>query len=185
VFIFGCNSSFIVTDELLEWILMHETIFYRNHLLWDRQITTTVWTSLKKPVCIVTDGSPPVTGTKNEWSHGGKINISHCVMQQEVLCGKIKRLVDIWKTVVSYVNFVYTWWFYHGHFASFLCNIGNEYEDLPYYNEIQWLSCHRTWKACYDTISEIVIILEMKCVGNTKVRNRGKMWHFWLILWST
>jgi len=30
-------------------------------------------------------------------------------MQQEVLCGKIKRLVDIWKTVVSYVNFVYTW----------------------------------------------------------------------------
>jgi len=88
----------------------------------------------KKPVCIVTDGSLPVTRTKNEWNHGGKINTSHCVMQQEVLCGKVKRVVDIWKTVVSYVNFVYTWWFYHGHFASIPLNIDNEYEDLPYYN---------------------------------------------------
>jgi len=61
---------------------------------------------LKKPVCIVTDGSPPMTRIKNEWNHGGKINTSHCVMQQQVLCGKIKRLVDIWKTVVSYVKFV-------------------------------------------------------------------------------
>lgn len=49
---------------------------------------------LKKPVCIVTDGSPPATGTKKERNHG-KINTSSCVMQQEVLCGKIKRLVDI------------------------------------------------------------------------------------------
>lgn len=61
---------------------------------------------------------------------------------------------------------------------AFCLNIDSEYEDLPYYNEIQWLSCHRTWKACYDLISEIVIILEMNHVGNTKVRNGGTMWLF-------
>jgi hypothetical protein len=141
---FCCSSNFIITDEHLEWIPMHETPTVETIFCETDKLLQQYALPFKKPVCIVTDGFLPVMGTDNEWNHGGKINTFHCVMQQAVLCGKIIRLEDIWKTAVSVVNFVYAWWFYHGHFASFLLNIENEYEDLPYYNEIHWLSYHRT-----------------------------------------
>jgi hypothetical protein len=54
----------------------------------------------------------------------------------------------------------------HGQIASVL-NIDDEYEDLAY------LSCHRTWKECYDLMSEIVMILVMK---QHVVKTSSKWW---------
>lgn len=61
------TAIFFITEELLEWIPMHETvtgedIFYEIGKLLQRYALP-----LKKPVCIVTDGSPPGIGIKNEW----------------------------------------------------------------------------------------------------------------------
>lgn len=54
---------------------------------------------------------------------------------------------------MSVVNFVKTGDFFNGQIASFLLNIDNEH-DLPYFNEIQCLSCHRTWEAYYGLMIE-------------------------------
>jgi hypothetical protein len=52
-------------------------------------------------------------------------------------------------------------------YASIL-SIDHEYEDLPHYIQIHWLSCHKALKAFYDVICEIIVFLEMK----QHVRNR-------------
>jgi hypothetical protein len=47
-------------------------------------------------------------------------------------------------------------------FASLLCDLVCDYEDLLYYTEICWIFCHNVLRSFFDLRSEAIFFLEMK-----------------------
>jgi hypothetical protein len=102
VFIFCCKSNFIITDEFLEWIPMHETIIVETFCC-EKDYYNSMNIHLSNLCALwLVDLRLLQVPRKNEIM----VIKSNCVMQQEVLCSKIISLVDIWKPVVLIVNFV-------------------------------------------------------------------------------
>jgi hypothetical protein len=168
VFIRGCNSNFEITEELLELLPMHGTTTGKDLFEEIENLLNKYELPLKKLVSLVTDGAPAMTGTKkgvvgrlNE-KLDGKIENFHCIIHQEVLCGKTINLDHILKRVVSIVNFIRARGLNHRQFASLLADMDSEHEDLPYYTEIRWLSCHKVLKRFHDLRNEIITFLKMK-----------------------
>ena len=69
---------------------------------------------------------------------------------------------DVLKTVCKTVNFIRSRGLYHRQFAQLLQDVDSEFEGLPYYTEVRWLSCHNVLKRFYLLLEEIILFLEMK-----------------------
>ncbi|XP_065658813.1 general transcription factor II-I repeat domain-containing protein 2-like [Hydra vulgaris] len=94
VFIRGCSFKYDITEELLELIPMHSTTTGADLFLEIEKILDKYKHLITKFVPMVTDGAPAKSGLKkglvgklNE-KIGKKINNFHCIIHQEVLCGK-------------------------------------------------------------------------------------------------
>ncbi|XP_065658787.1 general transcription factor II-I repeat domain-containing protein 2-like [Hydra vulgaris] len=94
VFIRGCSFKYDITGELLELISMHSTTTSADIFLEIEKILDKYKHPITKFVSMVTDEAPAKSGLKkglvrklNE-KIGKKINNFHCIIRQEVLCGK-------------------------------------------------------------------------------------------------
>ncbi|XP_065662992.1 general transcription factor II-I repeat domain-containing protein 2-like [Hydra vulgaris] len=175
VFIRGCNFKYEITEELLELIPMHGTTTGADIFLEIEKTLDKYEFPITKLVSIVTDGAPAMIGLKkglvsklNE-KIGKKINNFHCIIHQEVLCGKTIDLDYVIKRIASVVNFIRARRLNHRQFASLLNENDSEYEDLPYYTEVRWLSCHKVLKAFNHLKTEI--FLETKGQDISDIKN--------------
>ncbi|XP_065654957.1 general transcription factor II-I repeat domain-containing protein 2-like [Hydra vulgaris] len=177
VFIRGCNFKTEITEELLELIPMHGTTAGADIILEIEKILDKYKLQITKLVSIVTDGASAMIGSKkglvgklNE-KIGKKINNFLCIIHQEVLCGKIVDLDYVIKRIASVVNFIRARRQNHCQFALLLNKNDSEYEKLPYYTEVRWLSCHKVLKAFNHLKTEIFQFLETKEQDISDIKN--------------
>ncbi|XP_065658975.1 general transcription factor II-I repeat domain-containing protein 2-like [Hydra vulgaris] len=155
VFIRGCNFKYEITEELLELIPMHGTTTGADIFLEIEKTLDKYELPITKLVSIVTDGAPAMIGLKK-----GLV---------EVLCGKTIDLGYVIKRIASVINFIRAKGLNHRQFASLLNENDSEYEDLPYYTEVRWLSCHKVLKAFNHLKTEI--LLETKGQDISDIKN--------------
>ncbi|XP_065658560.1 general transcription factor II-I repeat domain-containing protein 2-like [Hydra vulgaris] len=107
VFIRGCNFKYEITKELLELILMHGTTTDAEIILEIEKLLGKYKLPITKLVSMVIDGTPAMIGSKKGFvgklneKIGKKINNFHCIIHQEVLCGKT---VDLDYTQVRWLS---------------------------------------------------------------------------------
>ena len=107
--------------------------------------------SWKKLAGITTDGAPAMMGEENgaaalikkffHRDHSKQDVLSvHCIIHQEVLCGKAMKMTHVMDTVVKIVNEIRSKGLKHRQFQAFLEELDTEYRDLLYHCEVRWLS---------------------------------------------
>lgn len=67
----------------------------------------------------------------------------HCIIHQQVLCGKDLNISCILKPVKSAVNSLRGQALNHRHFLASLEEIDSDFCDLPYHIPGRWLSCNK------------------------------------------
>ncbi|PNF30094.1 hypothetical protein B7P43_G03134 [Cryptotermes secundus] len=127
----------------------------------------------KNNTTTATDGAPSTTGKQNgivaklmakqkEVCPSCKFHHVHCIIHQEVLCSKIIKTNHVLQFVKKVVNFIRSRGLNQRQFSSLLSDIGCEFESLPYYAEVRWLSCYSVLKRFWLLREEIKSFLEMK-----------------------
>ncbi|XP_065673969.1 general transcription factor II-I repeat domain-containing protein 2B-like [Hydra vulgaris] len=81
---------------------------------------------------------------------------------------EIEKILD---KVASVVNFIRARGLNNHQFASLLNENDSEYEDLLYYTEVRWLSCHKVLKAFNHLKTEIFQFLEVKGQDISDIKN--------------
>lgn len=168
VFIRACDTDLIITEELLDIISLKNTttgedIFNEVYGLLEKYNLP-----LSKLVCVATDGAPSMTGKQNgfvaklmakqkEVCPSSKFHHIHCIIHQEVLCSKVINMNHVLQFVKKAVNFIRSRGLNQRQFSSLLSDIGCEFESLPYYAEVRWLSCYSVLKRFWLLREEIKI----------------------------
>ncbi|XP_065650666.1 general transcription factor II-I repeat domain-containing protein 2-like [Hydra vulgaris] len=188
VFIRGYNFKYEITEELLELIPMHGTTTGADIFLEIEKTLDKYELPITKLVSIVTDGAPTMIGLKKDLVRklnekiGKKINNFHCIIHQEVLCGKTIDLDYVIKRIASVVNFIRARGLNHRQFASLLNEIDSEYEDLPYYTE--FLQDLAFLVDITKHLNELNIILQGKNKLVTTIFDYVRAFQTKLLLWE-
>lgn len=174
LFLRACDDDLKVTEEFLELIPIHGTTTGEdiNDAVWS--ILDKYKLPLNKLVAVTTDGAPAMTGKvkgfvsrleaklKDKYPEKLKLQSFHCIIHQQVLCSKILKMDNVLKTISKSVNFIRSRGLNHRQFCLLLQDLESEFEGLPYYTEVRWLSCHNVLKRFYLLLEEIILFLEMK-----------------------
>lgn len=74
--------------------------------------------------------------------HGHQIKHIHCVVHQEVLCGKICDIPETMKSLIAIINKIRGGHnaLTHRQFKSFLDELDANYKDLLMHTDVRWLS---------------------------------------------
>ena len=153
IFLRGVDKSFKVHEEILSISAMHGTT--KGSDIFDA-VTTTIATRVpglqwQKLAGLTTDRAPATTGknsgavslimkmVKEKWSQQEVISF-HCIIHQEVLCGKGLKLDHVMQPVVKTVNHIRCRGANHRQFKTFLEEVEAEYGDLLYHADVHWLS---------------------------------------------
>ena len=123
---------------------------------------------------LTTDGAPAMCGQKSGLTgrvqekmreeDAGKLTVYHCIIHQEVLCGKALQMKHVMSSTTRVVNFIRGKGLNHRQFKSFLEELDSEYRDVPYHTEVRWLSRGKALNRCFELREEICQFME----------NRGK-----------
>ncbi|XP_064081865.1 general transcription factor II-I repeat domain-containing protein 2A-like [Macrobrachium nipponense] len=127
---------------------------------------------LDKLVGISTDGAPAMIGKQNGLlqlliKHLGErkyeLKQFHCIIHQQILCGKELDFDHVMKVVVSTVYFINSRSaLHHRLYKQFLDEIEAEYGDLVFFTQVRWLSRGNTLKRFISLLDEIEIFLNEK-----------------------
>jgi len=173
VYIRGVTAELEIFEELLELVPCHDTstgadIFERVDFLFDE--FNLQWDRLSS---VSTDGASALTGV-----HKGlkalilqrlaelglpPIPFIHCIIHREQLCIKSLGMKDVMSVVVQVVNFIRARGLKHREFRSILEDIGSEYDDIPYYCAVRFLSRGKT----------LVRFIELRDVIQKFVEDKG------------
>lgn len=162
VFIRAVDDNFHVTEELLALCPMKGTTTGKdvfNEL--DKLIRTCPGLSYSKLTGITTDGAPSMVGNQNglvgivkknlieQGIDPGSVVFSHCIIHQQNICAKSLKMEEVMKVVKQVVNTIRSRGLRHRQFRTFLEELDSEYEDVPYFTEVRWLSrgrmLNRVW----------------------------------------
>lgn len=162
-----------VTEELLEVIPMHGHTTSLD--IFEKLVTVLQQYNLpfNKIVGLATDGAPAMIGIDNgvgkrlfseilQSNPNASFIHVHCIIHQEVLCGKALKFDNVLKIVTKVVNFIRARGLNHRQFTEFLKEIQSEFEGIPYYTHVRWLSCHAVLKRFFELLEEIASFLEVK-----------------------
>ena len=83
----------------------------------------------------------------------------HCIIHQENLAAKTLGMEHVLRTVKKTVNFLRSKELKH-QFKSFLAEVEAEFEDIPYYAEVRWLSKGKMRKRTYYLQAEILAFVK-------------------------
>ncbi|XP_076804676.1 general transcription factor II-I repeat domain-containing protein 2-like [Clavelina lepadiformis] len=129
----------------------------------------------EKCACVVTDGARAMTGRKRGLvgilkDHGVNCPTLHCIIHQEALCAKVLQMSDVMLSVTNIVNIIKggNRAQRHRKFIQFLKDVGAEYEDVPLFSKIRWLSAGKTLKHFFSLRKEILNFLQNEIEGTTE-----------------
>ena len=86
----------------------------------------------------------------------------HCVLHQETLCAKYLKMENVMSVVTKTVNFIHSKGLRHRQFQDLLCSLEADFEDVPYYCEIRWLSHGKVLERIFKLKDEIQQFMEGK-----------------------
>lgn len=153
VFIRAVDDNFHITEELLDLCPMKGTTTGKdvfNEL--DKLIESCVGLSYNKLSGITTDGAPSMIGKVNglvglvknklieERIDPGSVVFSHCIIHQQSLCAKSLKMEEVMTVIKQVVNMIRSRGLRHRQFREFLEEVDSQYEDVPYFTEVRWLS---------------------------------------------
>jgi len=84
----------------------------------------------------------------------------HCIIHQENLAAKILRMDNVLQVVKETVNYIRSRGLKHQQFRQFLDELQAEYEDIPYFAEVRWLSKGKMIGRAYKLQTEILNFCE-------------------------
>lgn len=87
--------------------------------------------------------------------------ILHCLLRQENLCVKSRKMTNVITVVSKLVNFIGSKEINHSQFKDFLSDVESEHRYVLYYS----LNRGRMLKRVYDLKSEAELFLEMKATA--------------------
>ncbi|XP_069777943.1 general transcription factor II-I repeat domain-containing protein 2A-like [Narcine bancroftii] len=182
IFIRGVDTKLSVTEELLGLKSMHGTTTGKEIFEEVSKCLNEMMLPWDKLVGLTTDGAPAMHGQKNGlvgrirekmWeNHAGELTVYHCIIHEEVLCGKALKAEHIMNTVTRVVTFIRAKGLNHRQFQSFLEELGSEYGDVPYHTEVRWLSRGKVLKRCFELREEICLFMESKGKDTTELRDK-------------
>ena len=163
VFIRGVDKNLNVTEDLLALRSMRGTTtgtdIYKEvtAAIDDRKL------DLAKLTAIVTDGAPSMKGARHGFTtmlldklETDKITPAlHCIIHQENLAAKTLGMKHVIKVVKETVNIIRSRGLKHRQLRQYLSEIDAEYEDVPYYAEVRWLSKGKMMERTYKLTTEI------------------------------
>ncbi|MBN3307584.1 GTD2A protein, partial [Amia calva] len=102
---------------------------------------------------------------------GGKWSLSHCIVHQEVLYGKVQNMDHVMHMVTKTVHLIRDRGLNHRQFQAFLEELNVECYDFPYHTEVRWLSwCLVPWREIYGEKSDFFLW--------EKQMQQGNLFHF-------
>ncbi|XP_071969601.1 general transcription factor II-I repeat domain-containing protein 2-like [Engystomops pustulosus] len=123
-----------------------------------------------KVVSITSDGAPSMVGTTSgfiqlfvkETKH--EVIQFHCIIHQEALCASesSEKFADILKDVTKMVNFIMARALNFRQFQALLDEVQAQYNCLPMYNNVRWLSRGRVLERFVACLEEIRLFMHEK-----------------------
>ena len=86
----------------------------------------------------------------------------HCIIHQENLCAKSLKMQKVMSIVIKTVNFIRSKGLHHREFQELLHSIDANFQDIPYYTKVRWLSRGKMLKRAFERKDAIQAILETK-----------------------
>ena len=172
IFVRGVDKSFCVIEELAALVPLKGTT--KGSDLLEAVMTTLnrLKFDLKNFSGVTTDGAPSMCGSrqglvkllKNETSKVGNNSVMqfHCVLHQEILCAKYLKMENVMSVVTKTVNFIRSKGLRHRQFQDLLRSLEADFEDVPYYCEIRWLSRRKVLERIFKLKDEIQQFMEGK-----------------------
>ena len=166
IFVQGVDSSLQVAEDLLDMCSIKGITTGQDILdavvnaMEKRQL------SLEKLGAITTDGAAAMIGHRNGFVSLDKQKLQnegimplllqfHCIIHQEHLCAKTRKMRNVLKVVKETVNYIRSRPLKHQQFQTFLDKINSVYKDAPYYAEVRWLSRGKMVNRSYQLQDEI------------------------------
>ena len=188
IFIRGVDKSLQVTEELLALRSMKDTTTGADILKEVMVALEDFKIDLRKLTGVATDGAPAMIG-KNIGFAGlfrkrfEDENLEcpamlHCIIHQENLAAKSLKMENVLATVKSAVNFIKSKGLKHRKFQEFLRSIESEYDDIPYYSEVRWLSRGEMMKRTYNISEDIYNFLKENGKAIEEFKNEEFMLDF-------
>ena len=78
----------------------------------------------------------------------------YSIIHQESLCIKSIRQSKVMSDIIKIVNLILSRGLNHRQFQAFLEEISAEYDDVPYFSQVRWLSAGRVLKRFYELRKE-------------------------------
>ena len=172
IFIRGVDRKFKITEEMLDIWPMHgkttgadfaqlvDMTFEKFGLEWNKLCS--IATDGAKAMIGKNKGAASILKQKSK-SINPILNIKsvHCLLHRQALVGKIIKLNNILETVCVVVNKLRKSC-NHREFREFLENNEEDFNEIPYFTSIRWLSCGVTLKRFFDLRLSIVEYLKEK-----------------------
>jgi len=184
LFVRGVDDDFEITEELAAIVPMKGTI--RGIDLLEAVMTTIkrFGLSLSKLSGITTDGAPSVVGRQQglanllqlEASKVGNDTVMqfHCIIHQENLCAKSLKMQNVMSVVTKTVNFIRSKGLRHREFQELLRSMDADFDDIPYYTEVRWLTRGKMLKRVFELKDAIQTFMESK--GNSVDEFMNEEW---------
>ena len=123
---------------------------------------------------IVTDGAPAMLGEKTGLvgllkKDGITCPTLHCIIHQEALCSKEIKKNETFKTVVKIINTIRggNKALLHRLLRKFLDEMDADYDDLPLYNQVRWLSAGKSLESFFGVVEFIPTFLKESVKADT------------------
>ena len=172
IFVRGVDESFCIIEELAAMVPLKGTTKGSDLLEAVMATLNRLKLNLKNISGVTTDGAPSMCGLRqglvkllqNEASKVGNNSVMqfHCVLHQEALCAKSLKMETVMSVVTKAVNFIRSKGLRHRQFQDLLRSLEADFEDVPYYCEIRWLSRGKVLERIFKLKDEIQQFMEGK-----------------------
>ena len=175
LFVGGVDDDFEVTEELAAIVPMKGTTRGIDLLEAVMKTIKHLGLPLSKLSGITTDGAPSMVGRQQglanllqlEASKVGNDTVMqfHCIIHQGNLCAKSVKMQNVMSVVTKTVNFIRSKELRHREFQELMHSTDADFDDIPYYTEVRWLSRGKMLKRVFELKDAIQTFMESK--GNS------------------
>lgn len=186
IFVRGIDQEFTITEELASLQSMKDRTSADDLFEEVVQCLKRLNLSWNNLCGLTTDGAPSMIGSRNglvtKVLHQMEIqNLElplpvHCIIHQQALCCKILEMNHVVNVVRDIVNFIRSRGLNHRQFQAFLEEIGSEFSDVLYHNQVRWLSRAQVLSRFFSLLSEIEIFLTEKEKPYPELSDASWLW---------
>lgn len=181
IFVRIIQNNFEINEELLALVPLYGTTKGTDIYNAVQEQVNLFIGSFDKCSAIVTDGAPAMTGNIIGFKgllrkSGVKCLMFHCIIHQEVLCGKVLKFSETMKMVTKITNLIRggNKSLSHRKFKSFLAEIDASYSDLLMHSEIRWLSAGKSLQRFFALRNEISIFFLNNVKNSLEIQDKFK-----------